>query len=69
MSLPKTLINYTDVEVTKQFIYKARTARFYVPFLVMYRRAVEKLKHVDKDDVIRYLLYFKSDVRLISLPV
>lgn len=36
----------------------------YVPFYIMYRQPVERFKHPNKDDIVRYLLYFKSDVRL-----
>lgn len=35
-----------------------------IPFEVSCLRTSKKIMYVEKDDVIRYLLYFKSDVRL-----
>lgn len=35
-----------------------------VPFFKFYHLCVERYKHAEKDDIIRYLFYFKSDVRL-----
>lgn len=58
----------TDINSDQQVcvIYK-RTKMWYVPFYIMYRQSAERFKHLDKDEIIRYLLYFKSDIRLPEL--